>query len=193
MAACGALLLGIGTDAGPRAVDLIEGVPLAQAGADSDWRPDAPTDAALGEIPKAYLEHYVRFGSQMGIDWRFLAAVGGQESDHGRDLSIGLVNRSGCVGPMQLGIGGACGDFVGEFGRDGSGDAKIDPLDPADAIATAAYGLRAGKGAPPPGGTYEEHRRAACRYYGACATPGVDYAAEVMDRAVRYGFGREQT
>ena len=138
IAACAALLLGVATT-GPSAVDLIDNSPASAAG-ELDWRPDAPTDVALGEIPDAYLEYYIRFGAQMGIDWRFLAAIGGQESDHGRDLAVDLVNRSGCVGPMQLGTGGDCGDFVGEFGRDGDGDGEIDPRNTADAIATAAYG-----------------------------------------------------
>jgi hypothetical protein len=163
-----ALLLGLGT-AGPRAASvgasLIDEVPLAGAITDDDWSPDAPSVAARSEIPPAYLDHYLQFGAQMGVDWRFLASIGAQESDHGRHPATGRVNRSGCVGPMQLGIGGECGDFVGEFGR-----------------------LRAGQRAPPPGGSFEEHRRAACRYYGACASPGVDYADEVMERAVRYGF-----
>ncbi|MDH3225578.1 MAG: hypothetical protein OEM67_00595 [Thermoleophilia bacterium] len=163
-------------------------MPLAGAISTTDWRPNAPTEVAAGDIPPEYLELYIHFGAQMGVDWRFLAAIGGQESDHGRHPAAGRVNRSGCVGPMQLGIGGQCGDFVGEFGRDGNGDGLVDPLEPADAIATAAFGLRAGKGTPPPGGSFEEHRRAACRYYGACASPAVDYADEVMQRALSYGF-----
>jgi hypothetical protein len=64
----------------------------------------------------------------------------------------------------------------------------VDPQAPADAIATAAKGLREGKGAPAAGGPYLAYRRAACAYYGACADPAVDYADEVMERAVRYGL-----
>jgi hypothetical protein len=194
LAACAALLLGVGA-AGPKAAsvgaDLVDGVPLAGAISSTDWRPDAPTEAAAADIPPEYLELYIHFGAQMGVDWRFLAAIGGQESDHGRHPAVDRVNRAGCVGPMQLGTGGRCGDFVGEFGRDGDGDGQVDPLVPADAIASAAFGLRAGKGTPPPGGSFEEHRRSACRYYGACASPGVDYADEVMERAVSYGFPPE--
>ena len=65
---------------------------------------------------------------------------------------------------------------------------RIDPLTPADAIATAARGLRLGKGAPPAGGDADGYRRAACGYYGACSDAHADYAAEVMARAARYGF-----
>jgi hypothetical protein len=64
----------------------------------------------------------------------------------------------------------------------------VDPRTPADAIATAANGLRRGKGAPATGGPYLAYRRAACAYYGACSDPRTDYADEVMERAVRYGF-----
>ncbi|MBJ7456923.1 MAG: hypothetical protein JHC74_12770, partial [Thermoleophilia bacterium] len=146
------------------------------------------TAAALADIPPDYLALYRRFGRDMDIDWRFLAAIGGQESDHGRNPWAAQVNAAGCVGPMQLGVGGRCGDFVGAWGVDGDGDGRIDPRRPADAIATAARGLRLGKGAPPAGGDAEGYRRAACGYYGACSDARADYAAEVMARAARYGF-----
>jgi hypothetical protein len=146
------------------------------------------TAAALAEIPPDYLALYRRFGESMDIDWRFLAAIGGQESDHGRNPWAAEVNAAGCVGPMQLGVGGRCGDFVGAWGVDGDGDGRIDPRRPADAIATAARGLRLGKGAPPVGGDAEAYRQAACGYYGACSDDRADYAAEVMARAARYGF-----
>ena len=124
----------------------------------------------------------------MDIDWRFLAAIGAQESDHGRNPWAAVVNPDGCVGPMQLGVGGRCGDFVGAWGVDGDGDGRIDPRTPADAIATAARGLRLGEGAPPVGGDAAGYRRAACAYYGACSDVRADYADEVMARAARYGF-----
>src|SRR5262249_38822148 len=46
-------------------------------------------------------------------------------------------------------------------------------------------------GAPPAGGPYKGYYQAACSYYGACADGIVDYAHEVMARAVSYGFGHE--
>jgi hypothetical protein len=144
--------------------------------------------AAAAEIPRDYLALYRQFGLEMDTDWRFLAAIGAQESDHGRNPWAARVNSEGCVGPMQLGVGGRCGDFVGTWGVDGDGDGRVDPLEPADAIATAARGLRLGKGAPPRGGDFDGYRRAACGYYGACADARADYADEVMARAVRYGF-----
>lgn len=147
-----------------------------------------PTDFARADIPPLYLSLYVRFGEEMNIDWRLLAAIGWTESNHGRNPASRTVNSSGCVGPMQLGVGGACGDFVAAWGTDGNGDGEIDPTNPADAIATAARGLRLGKGAPGPGGSWDEHRTSACNYYGACSEEGIDYAERVMGRAARYGF-----
>lgn len=150
---------------------------------------EPPVNAAAGaEIPAGYLRLYRRFGREMDLDWRFLASIGAQESDHGRAAALGTVNSSGCVGPMQLGVGGRCGNFVAQWGVDGNGDGRIEPRMPADAIATAARGLREGKGAPPLGGRFTDYRQAACGYYGACADDVADYADDVMARAVRYGF-----
>ena len=147
-----------------------------------------PTPTALREIPPDYLQLYMRIGSEMDIDWRFLAAIGAQESDHGRNPAANRVNRSGCVGPMQIGVGGECGNFLQAWGTDGDGDGRIDPRDPADAIATAARGLRDGKGAPGVGGAWADYLHAACGYYGACSDAHADYAREVMRRAVSYGL-----
>ena len=165
----------MGGDAGPPAADPALGLP-------------GLTAAAAREIPADYLASTPQFGLKMDIDWRFLAAIGAQESNHGRNPAADRVNPEGCVGPMQLGVGGRCGDFVGTWGVDANGDGRVNPLDPADAIATAARGLRAGKGAPARGGSAEAYRQAACGYYGACADPRVDYADEVMARAASYGF-----
>lgn len=148
----------------------------------------APSKSALRDIPRNYLRLYREMGTRYNIDWTFLASIGAQESNHGRAPGTNRVNESGCVGPMQLGTGGACGDFVGAWGQDGDRDGDIDPRNPADAIATAANGLRKGKGAPPIGGSYAAYRKAACGYYGACSDAHVNYADEVMTRAVQYGF-----
>ena len=158
------------------------------AGAPPPSRVPRLTAAAAAEIPREYLALYQQFGLKMDIDWRFLAAIGAQESNHGRDPAADRVNPEGCVGPMQLGVGGRCGDFVGTWGVDANGDGRVNPLDPADAIATAARGLREGKGAPARGGSAEAYRQAACGYYGACADARADYADEVMARAASYGF-----
>ena len=180
--AAAAIVAGVAALAGITGAGTGPGAPAPSA------TPASPSAIALAEIPPGYLTLYRRFGRAMDIDWRFLAAIGAQESDHGRDPRAARVNPAGCAGPMQLGVGGRCGDFVGAWGVDGDGDGRIDPLQPADAIATAARGLRLGKGAPPAGGDAAGYRRAACGYFGACSDAGTDYADEVMARAERYGF-----
>lgn len=143
-----------------------------------------PTRAALSEIPATYLRLYEEAGRRYAIAWPFLAAIGWIESRHGQDPLARQVNPSGCVGPMELGIGGACGDFVAEWGVDANGDGRVDPRNPADAIFTAAHGLRDGKGLPPLGSaTAADYHAAACGYYGACA----GYADVVLARAAAYG------
>lgn len=131
---------------------------------------------------------YKRLGDKLDIDWHFVASIGAQESNHGRSVASRAVNYAGCQGPMQLGVGGACGDFFGTYKKDGDGDGKTSPLDPEDAVATAINGLKKGKGAPGKGGSYQQYRQAACGYYGACADGSANYADEVMARAVAYGF-----
>jgi hypothetical protein len=79
------------------------------------------------------------------------------------------------------------------YGVDADHDGRRDPDNPADAIYTAARILRQAKGAPPAGGSYDDYRRAACAYYGACGDATADYANQVMDRAVAYGLGSDST
>ncbi len=145
------------------------------------------TGQAKTDIPADYLRLYQQAGQKYNIDWAFLASIGAQECNHGRCATVNEVNSSGCVGPMQLGVGGACGDFFARNKQDGDGDGRMDPRNPADAIYTAAYGLRKDKGAPPIGGSEAAYRRAACGYYGACEFI-VPYADQVMARAKAYGF-----
>jgi hypothetical protein len=88
---------------------------------------------------------------------------------------------------MQLGVGGACGNFFARDKQDGDGDGHGDPRNPADAIYTAAYGLRHDKRVPPIGGSEAAYRQAACNYYGRCTYIIAD-ADQVMARAEAYGF-----
>jgi hypothetical protein len=84
---------------------------------------------------------------------------------------------------MQLGIGGACGDFFGEYKIDGNHDGLMDPRNGWDAVFTAANGLRK-RGLQPVGAATErDYFQAACGYYGACA----DYAPAIVATAARYG------
>jgi lysophospholipase L1-like esterase len=173
------VLVGAGTcstELGP--VDV--GPVTAQARADIPTKKTTPTTVTLNTL--------VSLSNKLDIDWHFVASVAAQECDFGRCAGVSEVNGSGCIGPMQLGVGGACGDFFGSYKLDGDGDGKISPTDPEDAVATAINGLKKGKGAPGRGGSYAAYRNAACGYYGACADGLVDYANEVMSRAVAYGF-----
>jgi hypothetical protein len=171
------------------AVVLLAGVIAAILGNQSCPSPNGsePTGQAKTDIPADYLRLYQQAGQKFNIDWAFLASIGAQECNHGRCAGVNEVNASGCVGPMQVGVGGACGNFFARNKQDGDGDGRMDPRDPADAIYTAAYGLRKDKGAPPIGGSEAAYRRAACNYYGACEFI-VPYADQVMARATAYGF-----
>ena len=152
------------------------------------------TRAAQREIPPARLALYQAAGRRFDIDWAFVAAIGTQECGTGACAEI---NPSGCGGPMQIAMvrESACspgpGPTIWETYRvDGDGDGEADPFNLADAIFTAARLMRVVMHAPPTGGSYAAYRQAACNYYGACADGIVDYAEEVMSRAVSYGFGQ---
>lgn len=144
-----------------------------------------PSRSAVDEIPPGRLRLYRAAGRRFDIDWAFLASVGAQECGHS---SCRGVNSAGCAGPMQIGVGGACGNIWDRYKVDGDRDGDTDVNDPADAIFTAARILREAKGAPPAGGSYQAYRHAACNYYGACSDASVPYADQVMARAVQYGF-----
>ncbi len=150
------------------------------------------TRIAVREIPPDRLRIYQAAGRRIDIEWSFLAAIGTQECGSGDCVGV---NSSGCAGPMQIAYvrGSACspgsGPTIWELYRlDGDGDGLTDIDNPADAIFTAARILRKVLGAPPAGGSYAAYREAACGYYGACADGLVNYAEEVMARAVSYGF-----
>lgn len=145
------------------------------------------TQLAQTDIPPDYLQIYQHAGQDLDINWQFLASIGKQESNHGRSPAAARVNSSGCAGPMQLGTGGACGDFFGTYKIDGNHDGVFDVYNPVDAIYTAANGLKRGKGAPGQTGSREQYRQAACGYYGACRDKSANYADEVISRAEAYG------
>jgi hypothetical protein len=143
---------------------------------------------AREDIPADIARIYIAQAARWDIDVAFLASIGAQETDHGRNPAANEVNPSGCQGLMQLGVGGACGDFWGRTNCDGNEDGRMRILDPWDNICAAARGLRGEKGAPPAGGSEQGYHQAACNYYGACADGAANYASEVMARAHRYGF-----
>ncbi len=164
------------------------------AGRPDDCDTDSSGDAgslssdAKDEIPSKAARMYVAMAEKWNLDVAFLASIGKQECDHGRCGTLNQVNGSGCVGWMQLGVGGKCGHYWNRNRCDGNDDGKTDVLDPWDNICASAKGLRKEKGAPPTGGSEAKYRAAAGNYYGACVGNGVNYCDEVMARAKHYGF-----
>lgn len=162
-------------------------------GGDGAGSGPAPSRSARREIPADRLRLYRAAGRRYDIDWTFLASIGAQECDHGMCRGD---NGYGCAGPMQIAMrrGSPCSPSMSEptewerWGVDANGDGTADVNDPADAIFGAARVLRFSKGAPRSGGSYDDYRAAACRYYGACSDGVADYADTVMRRAISYGF-----
>jgi len=148
-----------------------------------------PTKAAVKAIPPKRLRIYQEAGKRFDVDWAFLASIGYQECGVG---TCAHVYPSGCGGPMQIAIvpESACSPGPGptiwdryKVDADGGG---ANPFDPADAVFTAARMMRPVFGLA--GDSYAAYRQAACNYYGACSDSSANYADEVMQRAVEYGF-----
>lgn len=105
--------------------------------------PDRPVRSfARRDIPSAYLRHYRAAARRYRIDWRLLAALGKNESDHGRAQLPGVtsgLNFAGCCsGPMQICQVAGCGNVWQAYRRDGDGDGDASIYDPADSIHSAA-------------------------------------------------------
>jgi hypothetical protein len=148
-----------------------------------------PTKAAVKAIPPKRLRIYQEAGKRFDVEWAFLASIGYQECGH---RACAHVYPSGCGGPMQIAIvpESACSPGPGptiwdryKVDADGGG---ADPFDAADAVFTAARMMRPVFGLA--GDSYAAYRQAACNYYGACSDSSANYADEVMQRAVEYGF-----
>ena len=97
---------------------------------------------ARTDIPRAYLKQYRAAGRRYGVDWRLLAALGKNESDHGRAQLPGVLSgvnfANCCSGPMQICRVASCGEVWQAYRRDGDGDGDVSIYDPADSIHSAA-------------------------------------------------------
>jgi membrane-bound lytic murein transglycosylase B len=94
------------------------------------------------DIPSGYLKLYKAAGARYGVDWRILAAIGKNESDHGRSKAPGVASGRNyadcCSGPMQLCTVKSCGNTWGAYAIDGDNDGVRSVYDPADSIYAAA-------------------------------------------------------
>jgi hypothetical protein len=97
---------------------------------------------ARTDIPPAYLKLYRSAARKYAVDWRLLAALGKNESDHGRaqlpGVSQGLNFAECCSGPMQICQVESCGNVWQAYRRDGDGDGVISIYSAADSINSAA-------------------------------------------------------
>ena len=78
---------------------------------------------------------YRAAGYRYGVDWRILAAINRVETGYGTNLST---SSAGAVGWMQF-----LPSTWRRWGVDASGDGVADPMNPADAIYSAARYLQA--------------------------------------------------
>jgi membrane-bound lytic murein transglycosylase B len=101
----------------------------------------APTGSSA-DIPGNYLRAYKAAGVKYGVDWRVLAAIGKNESDHGRSTAPGVASGRNfadcCSGPMQICTVKACSNTWQYYAIDGDGDGVASVYDPEDSIYAAA-------------------------------------------------------
>jgi membrane-bound lytic murein transglycosylase B len=103
----------------------------------------ARAEARPGFTPPAKLARvYVEAGARFGVAPRLLAAIGYNESRHGRSRLPGVrrgINRAGCcAGPAQLCVVRSCGRVWQRYRVDGNRDGRKRVHDAADGFATAA-------------------------------------------------------
>jgi hypothetical protein len=106
--------------------------------------PDPDSDGpGAADIPSDYLRIYKAAGESQGISWRILAAIGKNESDHGRSTApgvhSGLNYANCCAGPMQICKVDSCGKTWQAYAVDVDGDGKWSVYNPEDAIYGAAH------------------------------------------------------
>lgn len=102
-----------------------------------------PALTPLGQIPPELMDLFRRAEAAYGVPWYVLAAIAKVESDFRPD-AVGPPNPSG---ELALGMMQFLPSTFRAYAVDGDGDGKADPMDPADAVMTAARYLAA-NGAP---------------------------------------------
>lgn len=148
-----------------------------------------------GSIPAGLVPVFNEAARAYAVNAYLLASVADQESAFGTASGWQSVNSAGCIGLMQMCVGGAGGDSWGaakDAYRRGRRPASYsfktehhpDVLDSFDNVMAAAVHLRGKVGGRPipllDGVAYQ----ALCGYYGACSD-GIagNYAADVLERA----------
>jgi soluble lytic murein transglycosylase-like protein len=93
-------------------------------------------------VPPGMEHTYKRAGQRFGVDPRLLAAIGLNESRHGRARLPGVFSgvnfASCCAGPAQLCVVRSCGRVWQHYRMDGDRDGRSRVYDRQDAFATAA-------------------------------------------------------
>lgn len=126
----------------------------------------AEVSSSFPAVARRYLDIYQEAGKKYGVPWEVLAAIHKVETDFGRNTRE---STAGAEGPMQFMDktwvgwkypgGTAKGDLpdsvdltdpkviqqYGGYGTDGDGDGIADPMNPVDAIHSAARYLAANK------------------------------------------------
>ncbi len=148
-----------------------------------------------GPIPGALIAVFNEASRVFSVNAYLLASIADQESNFGNGSAWRVVNGSGCVGLMQMCVGGAGGDSwtPAKYSyRRGTRpavyafrtDRHPDVLDSFDNVMAATVHLRGKVGDRPLPRLDGLAYRALCGYYGACSD-GIagNYAADVLARA----------
>lgn len=148
-----------------------------------------------GAIPSGLAPVFNEAARVYAVNAYLLAAIADQESTFGTGPGWRTVNGSGCVGLMQMCVGGEGGDswsttrYAYRRGRRPARysfmtDRHPDVLDSFDNVMAAAVHLRGKVGGRPLPHLDDTAYRALCGFYGACAD-GIagNYAKDVLERA----------
>ena len=108
--------------------------------------PRLPPSGSTADIPANYLALYKAAAAKNGVDWRVLAAIGKNESDHGRSTAPGVTSGRNfadcCSGPMQICTVKSCSNVWHYYAVDADGDGVASVYDPDDSIYAAAALVR---------------------------------------------------
>lgn len=148
------------------------------------------------EIPAELVPLFREAERAHKVNAYLLASVAKQESDFGNYAPAWQVNYAGCVGLMQICVGGMGGNTWGEPAvryayRKGRRPVRYpfstpnhpNVLDAFDNVMGAAVHLRSKVGGVPIPKLDETAYTSLCGYFGACDWGGVSYAPTVLERA----------